>query len=137
MRPKSVLFGLLLATLAEPAIACGHCVEDKIAAVYDHAIITRALVKKHQVAFFAIDGPLVAAEATRRMIESAAESAYGVDQNSTRVSIESASLSVSFDPGRASFAALRRSLERKLARSGLTLLPMRVMDRTVETRLQQ
>ncbi len=37
---KKVAFALGLA-LAPPAWACGHCVEDKIASVYDHAEVTR------------------------------------------------------------------------------------------------
>lgn len=38
---KKIAFALGLA-LAPPAWACGPCVEDKIASVYDHAAVTRA-----------------------------------------------------------------------------------------------
>ena len=42
---------LVLAIAWGSAQACGYCVEDKIAAVYDHASISRARAAKHQVAF--------------------------------------------------------------------------------------
>jgi hypothetical protein len=120
--------GLLLALHGTAAIACGHCIEDKVAAVYDHAILMKAFSQKHHVAFFAINGTLAASVGTRRSIKAIAESAYGVDKGSARVSVESASLSVAFDPQRVSVAALQRALEQKLAATKLSLLPLRVMD---------
>ena len=120
----------LIATIGTAqALACGVCVEDKIAAAYDHALIVQSLAKKHQVVFFALEGQL-AGEAQRRAIKHAAEGARGADPGSARVSLESASLSVAFDPQRASFAAFEKSLEVGLARRGVSLLLLRVMDRT-------
>jgi hypothetical protein len=52
----------------------------------------------------------------------------GLDQGSVRVSVESAALSVAFDPRHISFATVQKSLEKKLAAKKLSLLPMRVMD---------
>ncbi len=114
-----------------PALACGHCVEDKIAAVYDHAVVVQALERKHHVAFFGIDGAIAPADGARA-VKAAAESAHGVDRGSARVSAESASLSVAFDPQRVPFAALEKQLQRKLAPRGLTLFTMRVMERPAE-----
>lgn len=128
----ALIAGLALAVYAAAANACGICIEDKIAAVYDHAVVTRALGRKHQVVFFAIDGPLVAGKASHQMIERAAEATFGVDPSTTRVSVELASLCVSFDPNRTSFATLQHALGRKLAPRGITLLPLRVMDRTMD-----
>lgn len=119
---------LLLALQATAALACGYCIEDKIAAVYDHAIVTRALGQKHQVVFFAIDGMLAPGPGTQRAIQALVESAGAADKGSARVSVEAAVLSVAFDPRRISFAAMQKALERKLAAKKLTLLPLRVMD---------
>lgn len=119
---------LLLALQGTTALACGYCIEDKIAAVYDHAIVTQALGQKHQVVFFAIDGTLAPGAGTQRAIEALVESAGVADRGSTRVSVEAATLSVAFDPRRISFAAMQKALERKLAAKKLTLLPLRVMD---------
>ncbi len=117
--------------IALPVLACGHCVEDKIAAVYDHAVVVQALGRKHHVAFFAIDGAVAPADGARAA-KAAAESAYGVERGSARVSAESASLSVAFDPQRVPFTALEKQLQRMLAPKGLSLLTMRVMERPAE-----
>ena len=124
--------GLALALEAPAALACGYCVEDKIAAVYDHAVVARALGRKHHVVFFHIDGTLAPGERTRRALEALAESTEGVDKGSARVSVESASLAVAFDPRRTPIVEVQKGLERKLAAKQLSLLPLRVMDRPAE-----
>ena len=126
-----VLFAALLA-LSQQALACGYCVEDKMAAVYDHAAITRALAQKHQVAFFHIDGALAPGAATKRALEGLANAASGVDRGTARVSLESAALSVAFDPQRTSVASLQAALERKLAASKNSLMLLQVMDRPAD-----
>jgi hypothetical protein len=123
---------LLFTAHVTPAFACGHCVEDKIASVYDHAVVTRALAMKHQILFFAIDGRLAGTEAERQVLERAAASASGVDAGSARISTETASLSVAIDPGRTHFAAVERSLHAKLARRSLSLQLLRIMDKPAE-----
>lgn len=123
---------LALAAAAQAAIACGHCVEDKIAAVYDHGVVSAALAKKHHVAFFAVEGRLTGSAAERRVMEQAAEAAYGIDRGTMRASAEAAAISMAFDPARVSYAALERSLARRMMRRGLTLLPLKVMDKPAE-----
>jgi hypothetical protein len=102
---------------AHAALGCGYCVEDKIAAVYDHAAVTQAAAQKQTVAYFAIDGAI---RDTRQALESLLAKTKEV--RSARVSVESASLAVVFDPRRASLAAVQRGLEEKLRPLGLTLL---------------
>ena len=46
--------GLLL--ILNQAMACGYCVEDKIAAIYDHAVVQQAKLHQLQVLFFEING---------------------------------------------------------------------------------
>ncbi len=127
-----VALGIALALPAQAALACGFCIEDKIAAVYDHRVVMQAAAQKHQVAFFGLDGRLAGSAVEARMLERSAGTAYGVDPGSVRVSIESAALSVAFDPAAVSFVALQRSVQKKLTPRGLTLLPLRVMDRAGE-----
>jgi hypothetical protein len=114
------------------AQACGYCVEDKMAAVYDHAVVTRALALKHQVVFFHIDGPLAAGDASRRSLEALAGATAGVDRDSARASVESASLSVAFDPRQTNAAVLQSALERKLAVKKVSLMLLQVMDRSAD-----
>jgi len=73
---------LLLALVGGTAQACGYCVEDKIAATYDHAVVTRALAEKHHVVFLHVDGAVPG----RKALEDAVYSAPGVDRGTARVS---------------------------------------------------
>lgn len=123
---RAILLAALVA-LSAPALACGFCVEDKMAAVYDHAVVTQALAQKHQVAFFHIDGSLTPGPAAKRALEEVANAASGVDRGSARVSPESAALSVAFDPRRANVVALQAALERKLAGKKNSLMLLDVM----------
>lgn len=125
---RSVILAVLFVS-SSVAYACGYCVEDKMAAAYDHAVVTRALAQKHHVAFFHIDGVLAPGGATNRALETIAESSTGVDKGSARVSVESASLAVAFDPRRASVADLQKAIERRLAAKKLSLMLLQVMDR--------
>ena len=121
--------GLIIGGFTSMASACGYCIEDKIAAVYDYAVVTRALSRQHQVAFFALEGAMVAGEKSQRALQAAAESVAGVDKGSARVSIDPAALSAAFDPARASAASMERALSRKLAARGLSVSMLRVIDR--------
>jgi len=125
---RTTLFCVLLAASAA-AHACGYCVEDKVAAVYDHAVVTRALADGHMVIFFAIGGTL---RTKRVALESIAESVPGVDKGSARAAVELASLSVAFDPRRASLTTVQRHLDRKFAALGLSLAVLRTMDKPGE-----
>ena len=127
MLRAALLSALLLASGA--AQACGVCVEDKMAAAYDHAVVTRALGRKHHVAFFHVEGALVAGDATKRFLEKTAEAAATTDRGSARASVESSSLAVAFDPRRGGVAALQKDIERRLAGKNLTLSLMQVLDR--------
>jgi hypothetical protein len=122
---------ILIVLLLQPAfaLACGHCVEDKIAGVYDHAAVTRAIGAKHMVVFFAIDGALEPGQPMRTRIEKIAASVPGVDPGSVRVSMELAALAVAFDPKRTRLGEVQETLDRKLAALRLSLLAMRIMDR--------
>ena len=116
-----------LLAAAGTAHACGVCVEDKMAAVYDHAVVTRALGRQHHVAFFHVEGALVAGEATKRALQKAAESSPAAEKGGVRISVESASLSVAFDPRRTPVMGLQKDLERRLAGAKYSLVLMQVL----------
>jgi hypothetical protein len=109
---QSILLVALLAAasvVASSAAARGVCVEDKSAAVYDHAAVTRALGAKNAVAFFAIEGAIPPSAAALRTIAAMAASAPGVDKDSVRVSRHAASLVIAFDPGAETSRKCKRS----------------------------
>ena len=113
--------------LSLKGFACGFCVEDKMAVVYDHATVSGAIARNHHVAFFHIDGELAAGPATKRALEELANAATGVDRGSARVSPESAVLSVAFDPRRVPVAALQTALEHRLAPRKNSLMLLKVL----------
>ena len=128
MRARFAIATFVLAIHAPVALACGYCVEDKIASAYDHAVVTRSLAQKHHVAFFHIDGAIAPGDASKRSLEALAESTPGVDKGSVRVVVDTATMSVAFDPARAPLVAVQAALDRKLAARKLSLMPLKIID---------
>ena len=98
------------------AAACGVCVEDKVAATYDHATVLRAADRGKVVVFAEIVGhgdPTAAARRTR-----------GVEAKSVRVSVQPAAVSFVLDPRLRPPADALGAIERA---SGLKLRLLRVM----------
>jgi hypothetical protein len=123
---RAVLAGLLLT--AQEALACGYCVEDKVAMVYDHSVIVRALNKRHEVVFLAIERSLAPNRGLQREIERSIESTPGVDRRSARVSLAGASLSFAYDPARAPLGSIMRSLDKNLGVKGIRTTLLRIMS---------
>ena len=125
---RVALAGLLLLVPSAAAIACGHCVEDKVAAAYDHSVIVRSVDRGHEVAFFAIEGRIAASPGFRREIETALQSTGGIDRGTARVSRDATSLSFAYDPGRQKLGPIARALEKRLAPKGLNISLLRVIN---------
>ena len=109
------------------ALACGYCVEDKIAATYDHAVITRALAQGRHVVFLHVDGARVG----RAALEQAA-SGRGIEKGSARISPDALTLALVFDPHLISLAELNALLDRRLSARKASLLPLRIMERPAD-----
>ena len=106
---------LLLALGSSTTLACGYCVEDRIAAVYDHALLQRTLALRHEMIFFAWDGPLARSDASRQKMMALGEAVPGVDKGSARVSMEPAAVALAFDPQRNSAHGIETALRKKLS----------------------
>ena len=115
------------ALAAQTALACGICVEDRVAAVFDNATVDAAVAKKRHLAFFGVEGALPATAESRKAIADALQASGGI-KGTVRVSLESASASAVFDPAKTSLAALRAGAQVRLAPRGLTLTALRVID---------
>ncbi len=113
------LSGILFFFLVNDALACGYCVEDKIAAVYDYAALTQAHARRQTVVYFAIDGAI---RDSASLLKTMVERTKGVEKGSARVSVEARSLSVTFDPRRTALPTLQSGLEKTLKARGLELL---------------
>jgi hypothetical protein len=125
---RAALAGFLLLAPAAAAVACGYCVEDRVAAAYDHSVIVRALDRKHEVAFFAIEGAIAANSQLSREIQNALESTRGVDRGTARVSLPAGSLSFAYDPARQKLGPIVRGIEKTLAPKGLSASLLRVIN---------
>ena len=109
---------------APAAMACGHCVEDRIAAVYDHALVKQAAARKQQVAYFAWEGPVARSEAVRAKMLALADNARGVEKRTARVSMEPAAIAVVFDPQKMKPAQVETSLRQQLRALKISLTPL-------------
>ena len=119
--------GFALAGAALSAVACGFCIEDKVAAVYDSAVVERAVADHRHVAFFAIEGDAQVDAATRRAVSSALESAGGV-RGTARVALQNGACSIAFDPKRTDVQRIAASADRSLSARKLSLTALRIID---------
>ena len=117
---------MALTIVAAPALACGYCVEDKVAAAYDHRVVEHAATQRHEVLFLSLEFARPATEATAVAIRSAAESIVGVDRGTVRVAVEAGALSLAFDSRRAQLARIIKSLDRDLAPLGVSFALLRL-----------
>ena len=110
--------------LVAPAIsgACGACDEDKVAATYDHAVVSRAAAANDVLVYGRIDGRFDGARlnaVTRRI--------PGVRQASVRISTEFRALSFAVDarrrPAWKTIAAVRHALGPSTSFRVITLVP--------------
>jgi len=122
MRIAMIIAGL---ALAQGALACGYCVEDKIAAAYDHGVIVRALDRRHEVVFLSLEGPIERDQ--ERAISRFVESTPGIDKGSVRVSLQGGAVSFAFDPSRRPLGAIVDTLQKKFAAKGAGVSVLRVL----------
>lgn len=69
MRSAPAACAAALLALSAGAWACGHCMEDKVAATYDHAVVTKAIGNGKVVVFAEVSGrgdPAALARTARR-----------------------------------------------------------------------
>ena len=134
MKVAALITSLLLIATSS-AMACGHCIEDKVAAVYDYTIVSKAVNEKHVVAFFSIEGSLVINEGAKQAIQSMIKNTKGIDNNTTRVSLETGSFSVAFSPSNISYASLLDSLDKKFKLKNLTIFPLDTITQMPKVKL--
>ena len=115
------LLSLLLPMLA---MACGHCEEDLVAAVYDHDLVLRSQSLKQRIMYMTWDGPVARDDATARRLLQEAARATGVTHGSVRVSVQPAALSVAFNPAKTNRAQIEASLQTRLAKMHVMVLPL-------------
>jgi hypothetical protein len=120
-------FLLVCSALPVAALACGVCVEDKVAATYDHAVVARAIADRRVVVFAAItgqaDGRTLAAVARR-----ATSGVPGVERGSVRVAVDPIAISFALDPRVSTAERALAAIERRAANPGWKLVLLRVIE---------
>ncbi len=115
-----------LLCLPVDAMACGLCIEDKMAATYDHAMVMQAYSQGHSVAFVDMQTVANIDEALTKKIVRTLEAATAVDRGSVRVSIDPATASFAFDAHKVAVEDILTTVNR-----GLTPQMELVLIRTV------
>jgi hypothetical protein len=91
---RALVFAAALVVFAPAAsLACGACVEDKIAATYDHGVVERAAASGKVMVFCEVIGPLDA-----KHLNAVMRRVRGVKPQSVRVSVQLAAMSFAVDP---------------------------------------
>ena len=106
------------------AMACGHCEDDLVASVYDHGLVLRSQSLKQRIMYMAWDGPVARDDATARRLMQEASRATGVTPGSVRVSVQPAALSVAFNPAKTNRAQIEASLQNRLTKMHVMVLPL-------------
>lgn len=91
MKAALMLLSAAMTIGAGAAAACGVCVEDKVAATYDHAVVAQAKARREAIAFVAVGGPHAANVGVR--IAAAARNVRGIDAKTLRTSESPAAFS--------------------------------------------
>jgi len=107
---------------APAALACGICIEDKVAATYDYAVVQQAAARHHVVVFAAVETP-----ADPRVLGRAAAHVRGIDRASVRAAASPGALSFALDPGQSNPIAALRAIEREPQVAGVRLTLIRLM----------
>jgi hypothetical protein len=109
--------------LAAPlaALACGACIEDKIAAAYDHAVVASAAANHRIVVFAGVEGAGDAAKQAES-VKRAAARVRGVDRASIRAAASPSALSFALDPRARDPLAALSAIEKAVPGTQLTLL---------------
>lgn len=101
--------------LSSQAQACGHCREDRIAAVYDHALVTRTTKLHQKMLYLAWDGPVIRNAAVRRQLRAAVARLPGVTPGSVRVSLQPATIALAYQPVKTSREKIEATLLKQLS----------------------
>jgi hypothetical protein len=87
-------------------------------------LVLRSHSLKQRIMYMAWDGPVARDDATARRLLQEASRATGVTPGSVRVSVQPAALSVAFNPAKNNRAQIEASLQTRLAKMHVMVLPL-------------
>jgi hypothetical protein len=99
---KSYLRRSLLASflflLSSNVFACGYCLQDRIASVYDHVLVAKTKQLNQKMLYLVWDGPAARDESTKRHLIAIASRIQGVIKGSVRVALEPPTIGLAYQP---------------------------------------
>ena len=121
-----VLFaaGMLAASLAQ---GCGVCVEDRMAATYDHDLVIGAMDRGHQIVFTDVTSRELA-RTEWALLSWAVQSVRGVMKGSVRTSKSPMALSFEIDPKATSDATAIKEINRRMGKQPIRVSLIRTMS---------
>jgi hypothetical protein len=117
----------LASAAALGAMACGVCIDDKVAATWDNAVVERAIAR-HQVVVFAEAHSGAEASGAARSLRVAASRVRGIERASVRAAAQPLTLSFALDPKLVTPREALESVRRKAAIPQLELTLLRVQQ---------
>ncbi|CAN5325549.1 hypothetical protein BH11PSE11_BH11PSE11_29050 [soil metagenome] len=124
--PRSAI-AILSLILPLAAGACGVCIEDKVAATYDHDVVVKATREKQTVVFLEIEGLATKAAPDREWLMRTIAKTPGVERGSVRVSVEQAAVSFAIHAGKHAPVEVQKSINKNLAAHRLQLKLIRLL----------
>jgi hypothetical protein len=116
--------GMLAASLAR---GCEVCVEDRMAATYDHEVFTRALNRGHQVVFTDITSRALT-RTEWHLLAWTVQSVRGVMKGSVRISKSPMALSFEIDPKATAAAAAITEINRRMGKQPIRVSLIRTIS---------
>jgi len=126
-RGKVLSLAVFAVLSAGEAAACGVCVDDKVAAAYDYAVVARAH-QRGQVMVYAEPAGVGDPGAAMKRVAAAAAHVRGIDPASVRSSAAPASIGFALDPRVSRPEQALKSLATAARVPGLTLATLRVLE---------
>ena len=78
--------------------ACGYCLQDRIASVYDHVLVAKTKQLNQKMLYLVWDGPAARDETTKRHLLAIVSRIRGVTKDSVRVAVEPPTSSLAYQP---------------------------------------
>ena len=126
MRRRFRIITAALAMTSGVALACGVCIDDKVAAVYDHAVMQQAVKAGKLVVYCELHGPF-AVQALAPRARRAVQALQGIDQATVRTSDDLPVISFVVDPARQRPEAVVAALRERLAADKIVPTLLKVM----------
>jgi hypothetical protein len=122
------LVAALLAALSATAFACGHCIEDRVAAVYDYQVERQADRERLRIAYVGVTGARAEGQATADRVAAALRDIPAAAKETIRTSASPAAASFAWRGDDAVLRDTIQTVNRQLAPSGIKLEILRTWD---------